>query len=282
MKYSLPNFDFESFKKLYVGERTRHATATDIKFINDKQILAAQLLSKKIFLIDVNNWEILDEADTNFYIDLIDQKGNLLITSNFPSMGTRIGGTSIFELKENKIIFKKDIILPGIKPHGCEIIDDENVILACTGEGNRGLLFLNIVTEEYTMFNDLEYFPKDIHLVDGKLFVTSSKSRPQSKGEVVVEDTILYVFDYPKMEKIDEIKFMGQTDSISVLNNFIYITIQTSDEVIVFNFLNDKLNYVKTLTGYDFPHGVDAYNGKLAVSNYGDNTIQIDNIVDLI
>ena len=282
MKYSLPDFDLTNFPKVYAGERNRHATATGVKYINNDLLIAAQFLSKKIFLIDVNNWEILNEVTTNYYPDLIHSKGNLIITSNFPSMGTTIGGASIFELNDNEIVFKKDIIIPNIKTHGCKVIDNENIVLTCAGEKDRGLIFLDINTEKYEVFNEFEYYPKDVFLYDNKLFITSSKSRPQTKGEVVVEDTILYVFDYIKMEKIDEIRFHGQSDSISVYNDFIFITLQPSDEVIVFNFLDDKLNYVKTLTGYDFPHGVDAYNGKLAVSNYGDNTIQIDNIVDLI
>jgi hypothetical protein len=54
------HFDLTNFPKVYAGERNRHATATGVKYINNDLLIAAQFLSKKIFLIDVNNWEILN------------------------------------------------------------------------------------------------------------------------------------------------------------------------------------------------------------------------------
>jgi hypothetical protein len=51
--------------------------------------------------------------------------------------------------------------------------------------------------------------------------------------------------------------------------------------VLHFKFIDNKLSIVKRIGGFTFPHGVDCKNGKVAITNYGDNTIRIFDINEL-
>jgi hypothetical protein len=131
MKYKLPDFDLSEFPVIYVGNRVRYATATAVSFIDDVTILVAVFLSKKIYLININNDEfnILDEIILNHYPDLMDFKDGLIVTSNRTN-NDKLGCITILELKNNKINFVREIISKNNKQiHGIRIIDNKNVII---------------------------------------------------------------------------------------------------------------------------------------------------------
>lgn len=283
MKYKLPDIGLTESQLRFVGGRQRYATTTAVKSIDENKIVTAQYMGKKIFLIDISNgFNIISEIRTNYYPDLMDYYNDKIVCTNFPSMGDKNGGTSIFRIEENKIKHEKDIVLPNIKSHGCRFIDDNNLIITSCGDNTRGLLLMDITTEKYEVFDNFQFYPKDVSLVGDKLFVVTSKSRPNMTKGVQVEDSILYVFNYPSMVKIDEMRFFEQTDAISFSNGYGFITLQTSDELLMFSFIDNKLKHVTNIPGYNFPHGVDYYNDRVIVTNYGDNTIQINNINELI
>ena len=80
MKFKLPDFDTTNFPKAYVEQRTRIATATDVRFIDDFKILVASLANKKIYLIDISNGiKIIDQIDTPHFPDLMDYKNNFVL-----------------------------------------------------------------------------------------------------------------------------------------------------------------------------------------------------------
>ena len=61
-----------------------------------------------------------------------------------------------------------------------------------------------------------------------------------------------------------------------------FITVQGDDEVVYFKFVDNKLNIEKRIGGFSFPHGIDYKNNKVAITNYGDNTIRIFDVNELI
>ena len=97
----------------------------------------------------------------------------------------------------------------------------------------------------------------------------------------MIKESILYAFNKNTFEKIDEVVFHGQTDSIVVNGEDGFITIQGDDTVLHFKFVDNKLSIVKRIGGFSFPHGIDYKNNKVAVTNYGDNTIRIFDVDEL-
>ena len=45
---------------------------------------------------------------------------------------------------------------------------------------------------------------------------------------------------------------------------------------------DNKLHIEKRISGFNFPHGVDYKNNRIAITNYGDNTIRIFDVNELI
>lgn len=284
MNYKLPSFDLSKYFKVYAGQKTRYATATAVSFINNNMLLAAQFLNRKIYLIDLSNgFDIINQIDMKYYPDIMDYKDNMIITANFPCLGIKEGSVSKFKLENNKILLDKNIKLPNNRTHGCKIVDQNNAIITSGGDNSRHLMFLDLNTESYTTFNDFEFYPKDVYIKDNnRLIVVTSFSRPATHNKVEVKSSFLYLFSYPDLQKIDEFEFNGQTDSVSMSGENGFITLQPEDSLLHFTLKNDKLKYEKLIGGFSFPHGVACFDNKIAISNYGTNSIDVLNIGDII
>lgn len=87
------------------------------------------------------------------------------------------------------------------------------------------------------------------------LFIVTSESLPQIGKTTVIKKSIIYAFDKNTFEKIDEITFHGQTDSIVIDGEDGYVTIQGDDTVLHFKFINNKLSIVKRIEGFNFLMG---------------------------
>lgn len=281
LNYKLPYSDLSKFAKVYAGERERWATATACCFIDNKIIIIAEFLNKKLYLIDISDELIIKHTiDTNYYPDLMDYKDGLIATSCRIDSEQQ-GAISLYEINDNKINFLKNIMFDDLRQlHGVRIIDKNTCIITCTMDGNeRGIFFLDINTEKTTQrFNDFKYYPKDIFLTDNRIFIISSSSRPSALGKVKITDSILYLYSYPELNKIDELQFYGQTDSLCFENEDGFITLQGQDSLLHFQLKNDKLTNKGEIKGFNFPHGCALKNKKLLVTNYGDNSIDIINL----
>jgi hypothetical protein len=131
-------------------------------------------------------------------------------------------------------------------------------------------------------FNNFQHYPKDVCIVEDVLFAVCAASLPQIGQTTVIKESIVYAFDKNTLEKIDEATFHGQTDSIVVNGEDGFITIQGDDEVLHFKFIDNKLHIEKRIGGFNFPHGIDYKNNRIAITNYGDNTIRVFDLSELV
>lgn len=283
LRIEMPRKELTIAPEVTIGNRTRFSTATAVAFINENLLVSAAFNSKKIYLIELteNGHNILQEVKANHSPDLMTYKDGMILTSDYPFMEPN-GHASIYNFVNGKIVFKKEIPLANTKAHGCEIIDSSTIIITSNSDHNRGILFINADSGEIRKnFNEFKHYPKDVCIVEDLLFAVTSKSLPQIGQTTVIGESILYVFNKNTLEKIDEATFHGQTDSIVVNGEDGFITIQGDDEVLHFKFVDNKLSIVKRIDGFNFPHGIDYKNGKIAITNYGDNTIRIFTIDEL-
>lgn len=269
-----------------VGNRKRYSTATAVAWINDNLLVSAAFNSRKIYLIkleeDGSGYQTLDSLKSAYNPDLMDYRNGIIATSDYP-FSDPDGHTSIFDIVDNKIVYRKSIYLPSTKAHGCKILDDNTVIITSNSDHNRGCLFIDIEKGRVkSLLTDIKYYPKDVHIQGNRLLIVCAASLPQIGQTTVIRESILYLFDLDTLKKIDEVTFHGQTDSLTMENNHVFVTIQGDDTVAGFTLIDDKLTYIGRAGGFNFPHGIDAYNGKIAVTNYGDNTIRIFTTSELL
>jgi len=277
LRIEMPRKELTIGPEVTVGNRKRFSTATAVAFITDTLFVSAAFNSKRLYLIEITpeGHNILQEVRTNHCPDLMKYKDGVILTSDYPFMEPN-GHASIYDLVDGQIVFRKEISLIDTKAHGCTIIDNETIIITSNSDHNRGLLYIDVASGAIKQrFKDFEHYPKDACIVGDLLFTVCAASLPQIGKTTVIRESIVYAFNKNTLEKIDELTFHGQTDSIVVNGEDGFITIQGDDTVLHFKFIDNKLSIVKRMGGFTFPHGVDYKNGKLAVTNYGDNTIRI-------
>lgn len=268
-----------------VGNRKRFSTATAVSFINENLLVAAAFNSRKIYLIEVledKSWNILDVYKGNTNPDLLDYKNGMILTSDYP-YATPHGYASIYDVVDNKIVPRKQIKLENTKAHGAEIIDSNTIIITSNSDHNRGCLFIDVNTGKIIKnFNNMEHYPKDTVVVGDRLLVVTARSLPQIGQTTVIKESILYLFDVNTLEKLDELTFHGQTDSLTLNGEDGFITVQGDDTLVHFKLIDDKLTLVRRIGGFNFPHGIDSIGNRVAVTNYGDNTIRVFELSELV
>jgi hypothetical protein len=285
IKIQQPIEELKIAPEVTIGNRTRFSTATAVSFVNDNLLVAAAFNSKKIYLIELledGTSKILDVVKAKNNPDLLDYKNGVILTSDYPFMQPN-GHGSLYDLVDNKIVFRKQIVLPNTKAHGAEIVDDKTIIITSNSDHNRGVLFIDIESHQVIKnLNDFKHYPKDAFIKDNRMLVVCAESLPQIGQTTVIKESILYLFDLNTLEKLDEVSFHGQTDSLTLSGEDGFITIQGDDTVLHFKLIDDKLSIIKRIEGFNFPHGIDATETKVAITNYGDNTIRIFELQELI
>jgi hypothetical protein len=283
LKIEMPRKELTIAPEVTVGNRTRYSTATAVAFINENLFVSAAFNSRKLYLVEITSegHNILQEVKTKHSPDLMKYKDGVIITSDYPYLEPN-GHASLYDFVDGRIVFRKDIPVVNTKVHGCEIVDKDTVIITSNSDHNRGIIFLNVANGAIKQnFNNIKHYPKDVCIVGDVLFTVCAESLPQIGKTTVIKESILYAFNKNTFEKIDEIMFHGQTDSIVVNGEDGFVTIQGDDTVLHFKFVDNKLSIVKRIGGFSFPHGVDYKNNKVAVTNYGDNTIRIFDVDEL-
>jgi hypothetical protein len=283
LKIEMPRKELTIAPEVTVGNRNRFSTATAVAFINENLIVSAAFNSKKLYLIELTETghNILQEVKTNHCPDLMKYKDGMILTSDYPH-GEPNGHASIYDFIDGRIVFRKEIPVVNTKVHGCEIVDSDTIIITSNSDHNRGIMFLDVANDALKQnFKNLQHYPKDVCIVGDVLFTVCAESLPQIGKTTVIKESIVYAFDKNTLEKLDEQTFHGQTDSIVVNGEDGFITIQGDDTVLHFKFVNNKLSIIKRIGGFSFPHGIDCKNGKVAVTNYGDNTIRIFTLDEL-
>ena len=241
MKYYLPKIDLSSHQYLYCGKEKRKATATDIIYVDDNTYLVTSLLGRKLYLMKIINdsFEIIDEVNTDGYVDLMEYRNGVLITSN-AWYNNIDSGASIFNIKDNKITPIKTIKIPKLRLHGCLFIDDDRVILGSNDERTPGLYFLNLKTEEIYKTIKFDLRVKDLCFYNEKLLVVASKTSP-SVGTVNVTESTLYIYNFQTMELINKLTFKGQCDAFKMVGDDGFITLQCEHSVAHIKIQNDKM-----------------------------------------
>lgn len=277
----------------YIINLKRRASATSVVFIDDYHIIIGGLEAAQLYLYKLkdDSYYLIDTINTvnNNRVtstDLIDHKDGLIITSN--CFGNN---QTLYLIDNNQLSFYKDIPQLHNKDfcHGIKFDPYNDYIIATTYTKSKTVKFINYYANKVLYDIKFKESPKDIAFIDNnKILVlcTSSEIRTNIINKNVEKYMIKYhsriiLLEYNLSEKthqiIDSIIIpKSHGDSICYYNNIIVVNNQLQDEVNIL-YLDNSIKYVDTITGFNFPHcvAINKSGTKLAVSNYGNNTVNI-------
>tara|TARA_R110001592_G_scaffold126336_1_gene337507 strand:+ start:148675 stop:149583 length:909 start_codon:yes stop_codon:yes gene_type:complete len=259
---------------------------TGVCFTNESHLAATHLVGERLFSISVdaaNETYTVKHSIESVYegkptiTDLIDFNGsNLILTSNFDA-----GSATLYYLENEEIRFFKDLS-PSQNLgncHGARFCGNGTV---CLSTNKNYLIFIDTDTERVISTLKMPYHIKDMVIVNERQLVAAFAVRsPSQDKKPTYASGILHIeYDQPRSQyKILDKWFFRPAafDAICYDSNEkkFYITDQYGDRVVVFKLTEKRIRVLGEITGFRFPHGIDVSENHLAVTNYGDSSIDL-------
>lgn len=292
----LENINRSQYKELYLGTRSRLATATSISFLDSNTFVAASLVGMKLYLYQFNftdkSYKLIDSLDTTYngklcLTDLADYYNNLIVCSNF-----ELGTQTIYKCENNKLSHYLDI-KPFHLPqfcHGVKFYKSLPNTICATGNKLYCIDFINYVNQELLYRINLDIRPQDIAIIsENRIAILGSMGNVTDKvtnNPIISVKLMYYDIDIhstnDKSHKLLDTCILDnyRGDSIIYFENKLYFTDQNNDNVVIVKVENDKLTFDNNISLFDFPHGlsIEPINRLLGVTNYGDNSIIITSL----
>ena len=284
----LPDVRRDDWEPRPVGGRQCYPTATSVRFIDASTIVCCSQLARRIYLIrfdlDARRHEILDEADTVFAggttgTDLCDIDGfGHVVTSN---CGT--GGMSLYLCRDDRITFVRD--LPTGNTRSCRgaAFLDRNTVVGVFDRGRPGVGFFNVDSMMRLLHVETPAPAKDVcFLSDRRCIVLVADGSPDRHAQERYSSSALLVdFDLRagSYEIVRQATYPGgQIDAGVVRAGRLYAVDSNRGTFIESD--AGTLETIRETGGYNVPHGIDIGYGMMAVTSYGDNSIDIARIPD--
>ncbi len=278
-----------------IKDKTRNSGLTSVNFVDDTRMICADFNDKLIYLTVLKNGalEIINTHPTVIsdgscvQTDLIDFQDNLIVVSNFYQ-----GSVGIYRLTDNEISFEQELDLNNYKGlHGVRFIPGHPGLLwlAYCGAKNKCHQIVDWQSKTVIHQIDTDQQCQDIAFINGyavvfartdHIKVGTASARILSKQWWMFATA--YVYKVPEDLRLTEPVFIsrwkgkGHLDACKAYDGEIYAANQYLDRVDVFSLSDDgRLSLSRSIEGMGMPHGLDVRNNKLAVTNYGDQTLRI-------
>lgn len=278
-----------------VKDKTRNSGLTSVNFVDADRVLCADFNDKRVYLASIGNGSlrILDahptmiEDGTAVQTDLMDFQENRFVVSNFYQ-----GSVGIYSLEGDKISFEGELNLNDYKGlHGVRFIPDNPDLLWLTYCGAKNKCHQIVDMESKLVIHqiDTDQQCQDVAFVNGHavvfartdhIKVGSLKARLFSKKWWMFATAYVYKIPADLREtpptSVSRWKGKGHIDACKAYNGEIFAANQYLDRIDVFKLSKDgKLSLSRSIEGMGMPHGLDLRDNKLAVTNYGDQTLRI-------
>ena len=279
-----------SREDVYIGERVRKSTATSVVLLDATTLACCHFNGCRMFLIrfdlERGTHTLLDAIDTVFNgqrceTDLMSGDGaGRLVTTNFFQLTC-----SLYQRVGDRLQFVRDLAYrAGNRVHGIKFYDPDMVAVT-SRYGAGGVHFVDLNTMQRRFFlgapglsvQDV-CFPNPSRaitvLVDGSPQFTPRR----------IYSSVVHAIDFSikaRTGKVvrERIFKAAHFDNVVLYQDRLFITDQYNNVVVVLD--PETLEQVDALDGYDFPHGLDANFGMVAVSNYGTNTVEIRSLAPI-
>jgi len=273
----------------YVGSKSRLATLTGVCFTSSDHLITAHLVGECLHCIefdfDDKKSRVLSTIESTFdgantIVDLIKFDGSKrIIASNFDA-----GSATLYELFDDKIKHLTDITLPEGKGncHGVSFFNEE---IVCLSTNKNYLFFINTHTGKILAEFRLPYHIKDICTYkQNELLLCFAIKSPSSQIKPTYGSGVYYIhvdLERNKLSIVDKRYFWPAAfDAIckDKTTNVFYVTDQYGCRVISFKLSKGKIAPLGEYRGFDFPHGIDINKSLLAITNYGNTSLDLLNI----
>jgi len=293
MELFLETINRSEEKEQFIGNNSRLATCTGVKIIDDNHLIATHFVGKKMYLFKydllTNHYEVIDTIDTTFKDDLITTdlldycpKTNRILTSNADRKSVSLYSVDLLNTVK-KLIHIRDYEEENVGfCHGVKFYPyDSDIFVATSHKPDNCVYFKSFTTSKVIMkISCKPYLPKDLCFpAANRIIFTVCERFPAKRPGVFYKVEINhYSFDLEtgKHVLLDNAMIKPcHTDSCTYshqLSRF-YLTGGLDNTIIVYRLSNNKLEFDKVITGFNFPHGVDVRDDVLAVTNYGSNSV---------
>ena len=275
---------------MFVGSRSRQASATSVVLLDPRRLLACSLVGKRMYLIEFDvargTHKVLSSVTTQFaghpmMTDLMDYDGReFIVTSDCGKCAV-----SLYRLAGDQLSFVKDIAIAPPDTafcHGARFVPPGDFICATFSTGCQVYFVSKTTGEIIYQFTDGKWLPKDAGFISLTKMVVVFASATATPGARASYDSKVSLISLDLAAKrhhiISEIETKDcHADSCRYADGRVYVNNQMRDSLLVFRIENDQLVFDREHFGYDFPHGVDVLPSAnlLAVTNFGSNSISL-------
>ncbi len=289
---------------IYLYDKGRVPSVTDIKFINRNLIIVAHRYAYKLYLISIDNekdsYQILDTYST------IDQNKKVHFCESFEIIYNQ--SKELYQLymiffsnllwifdvniKNYKFIFKKSILLNNQNTyHGIKIYNHHLYLSPSniyTSNKSNNVLEINLFNyhQKYLPLGSIQdnYRLKDICFINDNmiLLLIIYKTNIGTVIKNQITNGAFGLFSFPEFKLVDKIEFkhIHFDRVISDKNNNFYVTTQDENSGKIYKGSVDLLNKKIILLNYyivdDFPHGLDIYEDLFVYTSYDTHSVNIE------
>jgi hypothetical protein len=277
----------EGAKLHFIGDHARHSNLTSAQFLSDDLLACGSFNGCRIDLIAINKdsgtLKRLHSAPGTYkgkrvQNDLLgaSASGEFLATSNFHS-----GSSTIYSHDGEKIFRVRDFPtrLSGYV-HGVRFYNDRVLVLtACSGP--MGVHFFDVDSGAHLLGIKIARKCQDVvFLSPTRMLVLAVTGHPKFVS-FPIYDSEIWVVDFDLKTGKHEIRggrrfSKTHYDAGVIHEGTLFITDQYNNRLQMIDL--ETLEKVGSFAGYDFPHGIDARGGLMAVTNYGTSTLTIDRL----
>lgn len=297
MIITFPEKNTLQIEPIYLGNKSRFPSVTDVKFINKNLIVVAHRFAYKLYLIEIdydkNSYNIIDTfltKDKNIFhlcesFEIKDNKIYLIFFSNV---------LWIIDIINNKFILNKKLFLKNNnKYHGIKIYNDSiyltpsNMFINNSFQDNILKINLDNHNISYLPLGEIKnnYRIKDIVFLNNNyvILLILYKTNVPLKIKNQSISGFIGLYSYPSFTLLHKIDYHHiHFDRIIYYNDSFYVTGQNIVSGIIYkgtiDFLNNKILDIKEINVLDFPHGVDIYENLFAYTSYGNDSLIIDDL----
>jgi hypothetical protein len=280
MEFLIPELNPYDWKPIFSGPHSRNPTVTDVKFISENRLVAANRQAAKLYLIEkiTSGFHILHTLDTiidgiPYHTDLFDVINNTIYATNFTNTAC------VYKITESAIVFVKTLTLHATnKYHGAQVFN--NCVYFTCSQGISTVAKYTIDTHQITHITPERIGQsriKDICFVNNCAILLLNSDGPKEFASTYDGEVALYSVKGDTFKFLVKRSFKGvHFDSVTNKSTKIYATAHSEKElglIYVFDVKDNLLQLLETKPVYGFPHGIDIYGKTLAYTSYNTSGI---------
>jgi hypothetical protein len=279
--------------KIYMGNRSRGASLTDVAFVSQNRIVAAHRCAAKLYYIQINDdggYTLLDELILTIHnkphpTEMMDVVGSTIYMTSFTEY------MSIVDIRENRFVLRSSTRMNyvGTPYHGIEVFRNFVYVTPSNkATGDDRIIIWNIEKNKIESRIELPNIGKSVRIKD---ITHVSEDRIVLLGAYKCEERDMMAAGYTSngfiglytndFVELDRVEFEGvHFDSVTSKDGTFFGTGADMEGgyIYVGTIDGNSLSPIVKHPAQDFPHGIAVYHDKLAYTSYSTSSLYITDI----